>query len=93
MAELSCTQRHFQRRTRALTGLKPMEIERMLRLERALLDVRDGRASRVEAASAHGYADQPHFTREVRAFYRRSPGELMRRLVDTEAESDWLLRI
>jgi len=33
------TQRHFQRRTRQLTGLTPGEVERMLRLERALLDV------------------------------------------------------
>ena len=93
LGELNWTHRHFQRCARELTGLRPVEIERMLRLERALLDVRDGRASRVEAATAHGYADQPHFTREVRAFYRRTSGELMRRLADPDADDDWLLRM
>lgn len=90
---LNWTQRHFQRRTRQLTGLKPREVERMLRLERALLDVRDGRASRVEAAVRHGYADQPHFTREVRTFYQRSSGELLRRLNEPHADGDWPLRL
>lgn len=90
---LNWTQRHFQRRTRQLTGLKPGEVERMLRLERTLLDVRDGRASRVDAAAEHGYADQPHFTREVRALYRRSSGELMQGLDEPDADADWLLRL
>lgn len=90
---LNWTQRHFQRRTRQLTGLKPGEVERLLRVERAMLDVRDGRATRVDAANAHGYADQPHFSREVRTVYQRSSGELMRGLKDPDADGDWLLRL
>lgn len=90
---LNWTQRHFQRRTRQLAGLSATEIERLLRLEAALRDVRDGRASRAEAAAAHGYADQPHLTREVRTFMQGSPRELLQRVRDQEAESDWLLRL
>lgn len=90
---LNWTQRHLQRRTRQLVGLTPVEVDRLLRLERALLDFRDGRASRAEVAADHGYADQPHFTREVRQVYRRSPGELRQRLDDPEAQGDWLLRL
>ncbi|NML16116.1 helix-turn-helix transcriptional regulator [Azohydromonas caseinilytica] len=90
---LNWTQRHFQRRTRQLAGLSATEIERLLRLEQALRDVRDGRASRAEAAAAHGYADQPHFTREVRTYMHGSPGELLQRVNDPERESDWLLRL
>lgn len=90
---LNWTQRHFQRRGRQLTGLTPGEVERMLRVERALRDVRDGRASRAEAAADHGYADQPHFAREVRAHYRRSAGELLSGLDEPQADGDWLLRL
>jgi AraC-like DNA-binding protein len=93
LALLNWSQRHFQRRTRQLAGLSATEIERMLRLEAALRDVRDGRASRAEAAAMHGYADQPHFTREVRAFMQGSPRELLQRVGDPEAEADWLLRL
>jgi AraC-like DNA-binding protein len=93
MTLLNWTQRHFQRRTRGLTGLSATEIERMLRLEAALRDVRDGLASRAEAAAAHGYADQPHLTREVRTFMQSSPRELLQRVNDPEAEADWLLRL
>jgi AraC-like DNA-binding protein len=90
---LSWTQRHFQRRTRELAGLSATEIERLLRLEAAMRDVRDGHASRAEAAATHGYTDQPHFTREVRTFMQGSPRELLQRVNDTEQESDWLLRL
>lgn len=90
---LNWTQRHFQRRTRQLAGFSATEIERLLRLEAALRDVRDGHASRAEAAAAHGYADQPHLTREVRTFMQSSPRELLQRVGDPEAEADWLLRL
>ena len=93
LSALNWTARHFQRRTRALTGLSPGEVTRMLRLEQALRDLRDARGSRAEVAAAHGYADQPHFTREVRRAYGRSPGELLDDVADVNRHGDWLLRL
>lgn len=90
---LNWTARHFQRRTRALTGLSPSEVARMIRLEQALLDLRDARGTRAEVAASHGYADQPHFTREVRRTYGRSPGELLNDVSDVNKHADWLLRL
>ena len=70
---LDWTPRHLQRRTRQLTGLRPGEIERMLRAEHALLAMRDGNAGALDAALRHGYADQAHFSREARALFERPP--------------------
>lgn len=90
---LDWTPRHLQRRTRQLTGLTPGEIERLLRLERALLDLRDGRATPAQAAAEHGFADQPHFNREVRSHFRCSPGQLLQRLRNPASQGDWMLRL
>jgi AraC-like DNA-binding protein len=87
------TQRHWQRRTRHLTGMSPGEIERLLRLEQALLALRDGRASCAEAAHDHGYVDQSHFTREARAVYQQSPGRLLQQVRAGDADPDWLMRL
>jgi len=87
------TQRHFQRRTQALTGLRAGEVERLLRLEQALIALRDGQGSVAQVAAAAGYADQSHFTREARAVYGAPPAELMRRLRELPHGGDWLLRL
>lgn len=90
------TQRHWQRRTRQLTGMSPGEIERLLRIERAMLTLRDEQTGCAEAAQAHGYTDQSHFTREARAVYRYSPVRLLKRLRTSrpeDDEGDWLLRL
>lgn len=87
------TARHFQRRTRQMVGMSPGEVERLLRLERALLDVRDGRASVADAAAAHGYCDQPHLSRETRASFGDSPRALQTRLGAEGDDEDWLLRL
>lgn len=87
------TQRHFQRRSKAVTGLRAGEVERQLRLEQALLDLRDGGSSVAEVALAHGFADQAHFTREARALYGAPPAELVKRLRHHPADGDWLLRL
>ena len=93
LSAMNWTQRHLQRRTRALVGLTPGEVDRLLRLERALLDVRDGRSGRAEAAVAWGFADQSHFTRETRTWFGRSPGELQRQINGPAADGDWLMRL
>lgn len=85
-------QRRLQRQFRRLVGLRPGEVTRMLRLEAALRDLRDGRLVRVaDAAGIHGFADQPHFGRAVRAGYDASPGALLRRLAGTRRDGHWLL--
>jgi AraC-like DNA-binding protein len=86
------TPRHLQRRTRQLAGLRPGEIERMLRAEHALLDMRDGGAGALEAALRHGYADQAHFSREARALFERPPVALKAHTQRPGDDADWLLR-
>jgi len=93
LSAMNWTQRHFQRRTRALVGLTPGEVDRLLRLEGALLDVRDGRAARADAAAAWGFADQSHFTRETRHWFGQSPSELDRQIKGPDADGDWLMRL
>ena len=89
---LDWTPRHLQRRTRQLAGLRPGEIERMLRAEHALLAMRDGNAGALDAALRHGYADQAHFSREARALFERPPAALKAHTQRPGDDADWLLR-
>lgn len=91
-AELGWTPRHLQRRTRQLAGLRPGEIERMLRAEHALLAMRDADAGALDAALGQGYADQAHFSREARALYQRPPAALKHHVLQPQDDADWLLR-
>ncbi|MGY1770200.1 helix-turn-helix domain-containing protein [Blastococcus sp. SYSU D00813] len=72
------SERHLTARFRAETGLGPKEAARVVRFDRA----RRALAARVAAggppdlarlAAAAGYADQPHLTRDWRAFTGLSP--------------------
>ncbi|MBQ0945379.1 helix-turn-helix domain-containing protein [Ideonella sp. 4Y16] len=87
------SQRHLQRRSGDAVGLRPGEVERYLRAERAMLAVRDGHAPAAEAAAEHGFADQAHFSREVKAAFAHSPVALQRRLDSADGDEDWLLRL
>ena len=89
---LGWTPRHLQRRTRQLAGLRPGEIERMLRAEHALLAMRDGNAGALDAALRHGYADQAHFSREARALFEKPPAALKAHTRRPGDDADWLLR-
>ena len=89
---LGWTPRHLQRRTRQLVGLRPGEIERMLRAEHALLTMRDGDAGALDAALLHGYADQAHFSREARSLFERPPAALKAHTQQPGDDADWLLR-
>ena len=89
---LGWTPRHLQRRTRQLVGLRPGEIERMLRAEHALLAMRDGDAGALDAALLHGYADQAHFSREARSLFERPPAALKAHTQRPGDDADWLLR-
>lgn len=89
---LGWTPRHLRRRAHAFTGLRPGEVERMLRAEDAMLAMRDADASVLEAALAHGYADQAHFSREARMLFERAPSALRSHVHREQPDADWLLR-
>lgn len=89
---LGWSPRHLQRMTRLRTGLRPGEVERMLRAEKALLQMRDADASALDAALAQGYTDQSHFTREARTLYAHPPQALKQHTRQPAGDADWLLR-
>jgi AraC-like DNA-binding protein len=72
---LGCTPRSVHRRCLSAFGYGPAVLRRVLRFRRAAAMLRAG-ASPAEVAAAAGYADQPHLSRETRAFAGASPGQL-----------------
>jgi methylphosphotriester-DNA--protein-cysteine methyltransferase len=63
--ELGVTERRLHRRVVSEVGYGPKRLGRVLRLRRALADVRAG-GELAEAAFGAGYADQAHFTNDCR---------------------------
>jgi len=84
-AELGCSRRHLAARFRDEVGLPPKRLARLLRFRRAarLLQAADG-PELAAIAAACGYADQAHFTRDVRAFAGITPSELLARRLPGE---------
>jgi AraC-like DNA-binding protein len=70
--------RQLHRRSLDAFGYGPKTLARILRLQRALALARAGTPLAATAARA-GYADQAHFTREVRTFTGASPTDLLGR--------------
>ncbi|SEK71289.1 helix-turn-helix transcriptional regulator [Streptacidiphilus jiangxiensis] len=68
--------RHLHRRSLDAFGYGPKTLARILRLQRALALARAGLPLADTAARA-GYADQAHFTRDVRALTGTSPRALL----------------
>ncbi|WP_405487640.1 helix-turn-helix domain-containing protein [Streptomyces sp. NBC_00096] len=66
-------ERQLHRRALDAFGYGPRTLGRILRLQRALALTRRGLAQAAVAAAA-GYADQAHYTREVRALAGTTPG-------------------
>lgn len=75
-AELGLSARHLHRRCQISFGYGLKTLARIGRLDRALALARAGLPLSRVAADA-GYADQPHFTREVRALAGVPPVELL----------------
>jgi AraC family transcriptional regulator len=67
---------HAARQFRRAIGMTLGGWRRRRRATRAGLDLRTGTASLAEIASRHGYADQAHMTRDLRALAGRTPREL-----------------
>lgn len=74
---LGMSRRTLERRFQATVGVGPGTLARILRFRRAV-DRMAGRPDLALGRIAHesGYADQPHFTREVRSFTGLTPGRL-----------------
>ncbi|WP_052423914.1 helix-turn-helix domain-containing protein [Nonomuraea candida] len=68
---LGCSRRHLSGAVRAELGVTPKEYQRLLRFEaargRLVAAARAGTVSLAAVATAAGFADQAHFTREWRA--------------------------
>ena len=74
-AEVGWSRRHLAASWRRDVGLGPKTVARVLRFERALRLVREGRAL-ADVAYACGYADQSHLNREFRALAGATPREV-----------------
>jgi AraC-like DNA-binding protein len=73
--ELGVTERRLHRRVVSQIGYGPKRLGRVLRLRRALDDVRAG-CGLAEAAFGAGYADQAHFTNDCRELAGVSPASV-----------------
>ena len=70
-------ERQLRRRFQRETGLSPKVFARLRRVRRACIDLAYRGPGNVATISAdHGYADQPHFTRELKAVFGMSPLQL-----------------
>lgn len=71
--------RHLHRRCLPLFGYGPRRLARVLRLGRAVDEVRSG-LPLAQVAAGCGYADQAHLSREMRALAGTTPSGLLREL-------------
>ncbi|MEU4425400.1 helix-turn-helix domain-containing protein [Actinoplanes sp. NPDC024001] len=83
-AELGVGRRRLETGFQRRIGLSPGRVARIARFQRAVDLVALGRSLPAAAADA-GYADQPHFTREVRVMAGVAPTELRALLQDATA--------
>lgn len=75
--ELRISERQLRRVVKQETGLGPKRLQRVDRMNRAVVTAdRLDRPRWSRIALDHGYCDQSHLIREVRAFSGRSPTEL-----------------
>jgi transcriptional regulator GlxA family with amidase domain len=77
-AHLGMGRRTLERRFRDAVGVGPGTLRRILRFRGAVEALTGSRDPLSWIARAHGYADQPHLTREVRELSGRTPAELRR---------------
>lgn len=78
---LGISERQLQRRFRDAVGYGPKALQRILRFQRALVEIRRGREQSgglARVAAATGYADQAHLTRESRRLAGFGPKRLER---------------
>ncbi|SHM69563.1 helix-turn-helix transcriptional regulator [Cryptosporangium aurantiacum] len=81
-AELGVSRRYLELEFRRRIGLSPKTVARVARLQRAV-GALAGPDATLGAATAAGYADQSHLSRETRALLGVTPGELFAFVQDT----------
>ncbi len=67
------SQRHFERKFKALTGFSPKLFSRIVRFENSLSAYTTNKLSLTEVAYACGYYDQSHFIKDFREFSGQHP--------------------
>lgn len=90
-AALGWTTRHLERRSRDAHGLSPRELRSIQRGHDAVIEDQPD-LPLADAAAQHGYADQPHMSRDWRRLTGLSPAQLRARL-DSGDEGWWLYRL
>jgi AraC-like DNA-binding protein len=84
-AELGCSRKHLTVRFRQEFGMAPKLFARVVRFDHAVRRLRQGRvASWAELASACGYADQAHLTRDFSEFAGSPPAAFAERMLPDE---------
>ena len=73
---LGVGERRLRRALRRETALSVADLRRLVRCERAVAGLADRGRRLVDVASATGYADQSHMTREVSSLCGIAPGRL-----------------
>jgi AraC-like DNA-binding protein len=77
--QLSSSPRQLHRLCTKTIGYGPKLLQRVLRVQRALILAQDDDNGRLAAVAAGaGYADQAHMTREIRGLCGTTPGRLFR---------------
>ncbi|MDC7682085.1 helix-turn-helix transcriptional regulator [Asticcacaulis sp. BYS171W] len=71
--DLGVSERHLRRRFVREAGLSPKLFSRLRRVRRACIDLVLHAQAKAAVSADHGYADQPHFTRELKAVFGLSP--------------------
>ena len=75
-ATLGVGVRRLEQAVRSATGLRPSDLVRLLRFERAVARLERGDAGLAAVAQRAGYSDQSHMSRDFVAFAAAPPGEL-----------------
>lgn len=77
LADAAClSRRQFGRLFSSHVGMSPKEYARVVRFQKSLWLMQNGRGADAAMAYDCGYADQSHFIREFKAFSGRTPGRL-----------------
>lgn len=74
--EVGYSERHWQRRVRASTGLTRKQVAQLARAREAFAQLQKG-VPPAECAVKCGYADQAHLTRSLRVFHGLTPARIL----------------